>query len=74
MHFKDIFRTKKTRPTNKAEAALTRSEDDETDQWTQMQSENLVLVMGVTGAGKSYFINKLKPNSVEEGHGIMSRK
>ncbi|OAL03081.1 hypothetical protein IQ06DRAFT_218284 [Phaeosphaeriaceae sp. SRC1lsM3a] len=38
-----------------------------------MQSENLVLVMGVTGAGKSYFINKLKPNSVEEGHGLMSQ-
>lgn len=60
--------------TDKAGIASARREDDETDQWTHMQSENLVLVMGVTGAGKSYFVNKLKPNSVEEGHSIESRK
>ncbi|KAH7385572.1 P-loop containing nucleoside triphosphate hydrolase protein [Phaeosphaeria sp. MPI-PUGE-AT-0046c] len=73
MHFKDIFKRKKAAPLDKAEAVSAISDDDENDQWTQMQSESLVLVMGVTGAGKSYFINKLKPNSVAEGHGIASQ-
>lgn len=30
--------------------------------------------MGVTGAGKSYFINKLVENSVEEGSELKSSK
>ncbi|KAH8725386.1 P-loop containing nucleoside triphosphate hydrolase protein [Phaeosphaeriaceae sp. PMI808] len=38
-----------------------------------MKSENLILVMGVTGAGKSHFINQLKPDSVIEGHGLGSQ-
>ncbi|KAF2463833.1 uncharacterized protein BDR25DRAFT_297417 [Lindgomyces ingoldianus] len=38
-----------------------------------MGSESLILVMGVTGAGKSYFINQLKPNSVTEGHSLVSQ-
>jgi predicted GTPase len=29
--------------------------------------QGMVLVMGVTGAGKSYFINRLKDGSVVEG-------
>ncbi|KAH6629362.1 hypothetical protein C7974DRAFT_185147 [Boeremia exigua] len=48
------------------------ADDEEADQWANMQSDSLILVMGVTGAGKSYFINQLKPNSVAEGHGIRS--
>ncbi|KAF2258544.1 hypothetical protein CC78DRAFT_426885, partial [Lojkania enalia] len=35
--------------------------------------QSIVLVMGVTGAGKSYFINKLRPDSVIEGHGLRSQ-
>ena len=35
--------------------------------------ENMILVMGVTGSGKSFFINKLKQNSVVEGHDLRSR-
>lgn len=37
------------------------------------QVTDMVLVMGVTGAGKSYFINKLKEGAVEEGEGLQSR-
>ena len=37
------------------------------------QSVEMVLVMGVTGAGKSYFINRLKEGAVEEGEGLQSR-
>lgn len=74
MHFRDIFRKKKPSPSSKAETVAATSDDDDNDQWTHMQSESLVLIMGVTGAGKSYFINKLRPNSVAEGHGITSRE
>jgi putative ribosome biogenesis GTPase RsgA len=34
----------------------------------------MILVMGVTGAGKSTFINSLKPGSVVVGHGLESSK
>lgn len=34
----------------------------------------MVLVMGVTGSGKSYFINKLVEGSVAEGAGLRSGK
>lgn len=38
------------------------------------KSENMVLVMGTTGAGKSFFINKLaRRNEVNEGHNLRSR-
>lgn len=33
----------------------------------------MVLVMGVTGAGQIYFIDKLKEGAVEEGEGLQSR-
>lgn len=33
---------------------------------------DMVLVMGVTGAGKSYFVNKLKEGAVVEGDGLES--
>ncbi|KAF5244738.1 hypothetical protein FAUST_2255 [Fusarium austroamericanum] len=36
------------------------------------QSEGVILVMGVTGAGKSYFLNQLKRHSVTEGHSLFS--
>ncbi|QPC70664.1 hypothetical protein HYE68_001416 [Fusarium pseudograminearum] len=36
------------------------------------QSEGVIIVMGVTGAGKSYFLNQLKRHSVEEGHSLFS--
>ena len=32
----------------------------------------MVLVMGVTGSGKSYFINKLAEGSVKEGPGLQA--
>ncbi len=32
----------------------------------------MILVMGVTGSGKSYFINQLAKDSVVEGHGVSS--
>lgn len=32
----------------------------------------MILVMGVTGSGKSYFINKLAQGSVAEGAGLRS--
>lgn len=38
------------------------------------QSEGVILVMGVTGAGKSYFLNQLKHHSVTEGHSLFSGK
>ncbi|KAH7258065.1 P-loop containing nucleoside triphosphate hydrolase protein [Fusarium tricinctum] len=35
-------------------------------------SDGIILVMGVTGAGKSYFLNQLKSQSVSEGHSLCS--
>lgn len=35
-------------------------------------SEGVILVMGVTGAGKSYFLNQLKEQSVKEGHTLFA--
>jgi len=35
---------------------------------------SMILVMGVTGSGKSYFINKLVEDSVTEGAGLRSGK
>ena len=32
----------------------------------------MILVMGVTGAGKSYFINKIAEDTVQEGPGLRS--
>jgi len=37
-------------------------------------NQNLVLVMGLTGAGKSYFINKLTGQNLVEGPGLKSCK
>jgi energy-coupling factor transporter ATP-binding protein EcfA2 len=38
-----------------------------------LSSEGVVLVMGVTGAGKSYFVNQLKGyHAVQEGHSLNS--
>jgi len=34
--------------------------------------QNLVLVMGLTGAGKSYFVNKLSGKNLQEGHTLAS--
>jgi len=34
--------------------------------------QTIVLVMGLTGAGKSFFINKLTGQNVEEGHKLKS--
>ncbi|KAF5240336.1 hypothetical protein FANTH_9596 [Fusarium anthophilum] len=36
------------------------------------RSDGVILVMGVTGAGKSYFLNQLKSESVAEGHSLFS--
>jgi predicted GTPase len=36
--------------------------------------QNLVLVMGLTGAGKSYFVNKLSGKNLQEGHTLASCK
>lgn len=33
---------------------------------------SMILVMGVTGSGKSYFINKLVQGAVAEGDGLRS--
>ncbi len=38
------------------------------------ETDGMVLVMGVTGSGKSTFINTLKPNSVPVGYGLESSK
>ena len=35
-------------------------------------SEGMVLVMGVTGAGKSSFVNTLKPGAVQVNKGMES--
>ena len=35
---------------------------------------DMVLVLGVTGAGKSYFVNQLKEGAVVEGEGLESSK
>ncbi|KAL2691414.1 hypothetical protein Neosp_001799 [[Neocosmospora] mangrovei] len=35
-------------------------------------NEGLILLLGVTGSGKTYFLNKLKRHSVKEGHGLRS--
>ncbi|KAK4220944.1 hypothetical protein QBC38DRAFT_429934 [Podospora fimiseda] len=37
-----------------------------------MDQHGIVLVMGITGAGKSSFINLLKPDAVSVGHGLAS--
>lgn len=34
----------------------------------------MILVMGVTGSGKSYFINRLAEGAVDEGHELRSSK
>ncbi|KAM0543977.1 hypothetical protein ACHAPJ_012072 [Fusarium lateritium] len=36
------------------------------------RSDGIILVMGVTGAGKSYFVNQLKSESAVEGHSLYS--
>jgi putative ribosome biogenesis GTPase RsgA len=36
------------------------------------RNDGIILVMGVTGAGKSYFINQLKSESAVEGHSLYS--
>lgn len=36
--------------------------------------QNMVLVMGLTGAGKTYFINKLTGQKLNEGHELRSCK
>lgn len=36
------------------------------------RTDGVILVMGVTGAGKSYFINQLKSDSAVEGHSMYS--
>jgi ABC-type lipoprotein export system ATPase subunit len=38
------------------------------------ENGGMVLVMGVTGSGKSTFINTLKPNSVPVSSGLASSK
>ncbi|KAI8723146.1 AIG1-type G domain-containing protein [Fusarium sp. LHS14.1] len=35
-------------------------------------NEGIILVLGVTGSGKSYFLNKLRSHSVKEGHSLQS--
>ncbi|CAM1507992.1 Fc.00g048400.m01.CDS01 [Cosmosporella sp. VM-42] len=35
-------------------------------------SEGVILVMGVTGAGKSYFLNQLKSQCAKEGHSLFA--
>ncbi|KAJ4327230.1 hypothetical protein N0V84_002360 [Fusarium piperis] len=35
-------------------------------------NEGMILVLGVTGSGKSYFLNQLKSHSVQEGRGLQS--
>ncbi|RSL74410.1 hypothetical protein CEP53_000243 [Fusarium sp. AF-6] len=37
-----------------------------------ISNEGVILVLGVTGSGKSYFLNKLKSHSAKEGHGLKS--
>jgi predicted GTPase len=37
-------------------------------------SDGMILVMGATGAGKSYFINQLKQGCVTVGHSLQSRR
>ncbi|KAF2108802.1 P-loop containing nucleoside triphosphate hydrolase protein [Lophiotrema nucula] len=44
----------------------------QTQNWNLLPSDSLIMVMGVTGSGKSYFINQLRPNSAAEGHGLQS--
>ena len=34
----------------------------------------MVIIMGVTGSGKSYFINRIKEGAVKEGSGLCSGK
>lgn len=36
------------------------------------ETEGMILVMGPTGAGKSYFIDKLKEGCVTVGHSLES--
>lgn len=38
------------------------------------ETDGMVLVMGVTGSGKSTLIHTLKPNSVHVGDGLESCK
>jgi predicted GTPase len=74
MRLPDLFRkNKESRGLEDKAASPTQYDDDYgSHQWSSLSSENQVLVMGVTGAGKSYFINRLIPDSVAEGHGLES--
>ena len=47
---------------------------DQMESSSQSDMGGMVLVMGVTGAGKSTFINALKPESVTVGHTLESSK
>jgi predicted GTPase len=38
------------------------------------ETDGMVLVMGVTGCGKSTLVHTLKPNSVQVGDGLESSK
>jgi ABC-type lipoprotein export system ATPase subunit len=38
------------------------------------ETDGMVLVMGVTGCGKSTLVHTLKPNSVQVGNGLESSK
>jgi predicted GTPase len=34
------------------------------------EKPSMILVMGATGSGKSYFVNRLVANAVKEGSGL----
>jgi ABC-type lipoprotein export system ATPase subunit len=42
---------------------------------SELEAEHsMILVMGVTGSGKSYFINRLAAGATPEGHTLISGK
>jgi predicted GTPase len=44
------------------------------DNFESDEEMSMILIMGVTGSGKSYFINKLSNGAVIEGHSLKSSK
>ena len=66
-------RPEQRRPDGESLARSNLGGDDVASLSTPTNPENMILVMGVTGSGKSFFINKLKQNSVVEGHDLRSR-
>lgn len=68
------FRRKSKGKTEQAEDVPEEQVKASMQQWLSLDSQSLVIVMGVTGSGKSSFVNQLKPGAVKVGRSLESGK